>query len=1325
MAFHGNLPHSARQPIMSTKKSFLTILLSVVSMLTMQAQIARLYSTQHGLKTNSCNSVEIDSKGFVWISGYNTLGMFDGTQFHYLPNTDTAGRMLFQNVYCVKEKSDASYWVCTSQGLYTLDARTNTYKLVQPADTMPNQYGHAANDIIDYPKPGYKLITTDGFKVRMLNTATMKEDGPLSDKINAIIQDGFVTQPLIDKHNRLWVSTSREPLVCIDLGRMKRHNIICTPAAQAILGSSTVTRIIETAHGIIIGTSHGLFSYTEKNNTVDHIAAAGNDLSISSIIQTRTGQLLIGSDGRGLWEYTTTGGMPSLTPLYRQASGTDLSYGKVMDMKEDHHGNVIAVFLQKGLVVIPPLNDCFHYHPISPLGNSLNATGITSIAIDSNKNYWVATDGCGIFTTNGMKLATATPINNGLNSHLVQSVVADNHGTIWAGTYGGGVQYLSNGRWTDSGLEALRNEKVMCMQYQPKQDQLIVGTNGNGVYRIMLPGKQVQKIELPFYYNQWISSVLLDTHSNIWIATSNGLICYSYSTGKHQWITVNGMSINNANDIKQDGDNILIACDDGLIVRNAKTGKQTLITEADGLNCKSIRTITVTHDRIWLATRINIASISKKDHSVRNFSSFNGYKIGEFHRGATVRPDSNYILFGGDNGIICFTPELILNRKQKLDHVYFTSIKTPLHTERLDASIAYAHNIHLDHNNSSFIISFACPEIGDPDRIHYDYTLVNHETQWHTDVESQSANYSSLPAGEYTLRVRAYLEDSPDDYIENEINVSVASPWYTSTWAIVVYIFILLTMIYLAWQQAKARKEQKRLLREASERNMIKEAKLKLFTSITHELRSPLTMIESPLKQLMHEDNDSQHQSLYAIMLRNCNRLLDLVKQITDIRKIDSGKLSLKLEEVDYNEYSELVYEQYKDYAMGKNIKFNIENKEEELPLMIDTTHFEKIISNLLSNACKYTPEGGTITATSCIVDNMAQITIANTGSHIDEANIDHLWERFYQCNDEDDKSGSGIGLNLVYELVKLHQGSIKAENLQPDGVRFTLTLPLYNKTVPEETNKATILLVDDDLELSSYLKSQLDSTYNILTAYSGSSAWKSVMANRPDLVITDYRMPDGNGMELCQNIKNHPETDDIPVIMLTGEGDESLKLHSLNICADHYLEKPVDMLLLKSSITQTLRMRAKMLSKVKRIEFNASEETSSTQQEEQQNLSNDEILLKRANEVLTAHLEDPDFSVKQFSEEIGISRAHLARKMKTYYGMTPNAFIRIFRLKRAAALLVNNNAHVNEAAYKTGFSSHPYFTAAFHEYFMMSPKEFANFYSQPENKEALEKLLR
>ena len=584
---------------------------------------------------------------------------------------------------------------------------------------------------------------------------------------------------------------------------------------------------------------------------------------------------------------------------------------------------------------------------------------------------------------------------------------------------------------------------------------------------------------------------------------------------------------------------------------------------------------------------------------------------------------------------------------------------------------------------------------------------------------SHQANYSSRPAGDYVFRVRAYLEDNPTEYTENTIDISVAAPWYASTWAFIAYACFLLIIAYAVYQQMQIRKAQKELIRKSAERDRIKEAKLKLFTSITHELRSPLTMIESPLRQLMHEDSDADHQSLYSTMLRNCNRLLDLVKQITDIRKIDAGQLKLKLEEVDYVEYSEQVYEQFKGIAMVKRINFVIDNQEEELPVMIDPTHFEKVLSNILSNAFKFTSEGGTIKVSSQKEGNNAQLTFFNSGAHIAPNDISHLWERFYQGTSGNDRTGSGIGLNLVYELVKMHQGNIEARNVEPEGVEFVVTLPLnaLPEVVVEDKDRKTVLLVDDDTELSSYVKSQLEKTYNVIIAFSGNAGWKAVLASRPDVVVTDYRMPDGNGMELSNKIKTTPDTAHIPVIMLTGEGDETLKLLSLNNYVDHYLEKPVNIMLLRSAISQVLRVLDNL-----RIKANLKDLMVDSESIESVNV--EEKLFQRINDIIKKHIDNSDFSVMQLSEEVGMSRVHLSRKMKARYGVTTNIFIRIFRLKQAAYMLVYNKMTINEIASKCGFSSHSYFTTSFHEYYAMSPTEFASFYSLPENKDALDKLL-
>ena len=1305
------------------KRTLITSLLLTLGMAGAYAQMARLYTTQHGLKTNIGYSVNIDSRGLVWISGLNSLGIFDGTRFQYQPTTTPDGqRQLFQSVYRTKEQGNGLFWVCSSHGLYLYDAPHSSYRRILLRTEEDSVYGFAVNDIIDYPKPGHKLVTTDGFGIFVLNTETMETDTVLSRTIYELAGNTFALSPVIDRRNRLWLSTMNAPLVCIELGHMARHSFNYTEEAAVTIASSKVSCMVETDDGLLIGTNHGLLIYDRRQNTVRTPKSQTAGLNITSIIQMRDHRVLIGTDGQGIWEARDGNVDGLLTPLNSTSANFEMTYGKVMDIQEDGDGNIIAFFLQKGLVVIPTRNDNFHYHPISPLDNGKNATSITSLAIDADQNYWVGSDGCGVFTTKGMHLATAKPVNTGLNSLLVQDIKIDRHGTVWACSFGGGVQYLKDGRWTDGGwLTGLSKEFAMTMYYNATTDQLLVGTNGNGIFCIDIGTRSFRKLDFSFDYNHWISSLLQDSRQTLWMATSSGLFYSNKQTGRHGEIMQDGTRICNAGAIAADGKDILIACDDGLIIYNTETKKQELIGSKQGLHSLPVRSITTTPTHIWLAARTSIVSVDKKTRQVRNYSSFIGYDIGEFHRNSLVKAGKDYILFGGDNGIICFKPHLIGKSEKKVKHVYFTYLYTPMHTEQLDASISYARKIQLDSNNGSFVINFSAAELGDPDRIHYDYTLEGHEQQWHCDTPTPSASYSSLPAGNYTFRVRAYMEDSPDTWTENSLRIYVAAPWYATGWAFLIYAMMACGIVYLIYQQLMTRKQQQEQLRQTAEQDRMKEAKLRLFTSITHELRSPLTMIESPLKQLMAEDSDSSHQTLYNVMQRNCNRLLDIVKQITDIRKIDSGQLTLKLEEHDYVEYSDQVFEQFKGIATVKGISFVVEHSEEELPMMMDVTHFEKIITNLLSNAFKFTPQGGKVIVRSGIVGSNVELRFYNSGSHLGQEDLNHLWERFFQGDAGNDATGSGIGLNLVYELVKLHHGTIEAKNIEPDGVEFTLHFPYFNLSTTDNTNAhsshSTVMLVDDDTELVNYISGQLEKDFTVICAFSGNTAWKKVLAQRPDVVVTDYRMSDGNGVELCQRIKSNPETDNTPVIMLTGEGDEMLQLHSLNIQVDHYLEKPVNLMMLRSAISQVLRVRETLRNKVRRTEMG--NEMPKPVME-----NADDKLFNRVNETIKKHLDNSDFSVQQLSDEVGISRVHLNRKMKERYGVSPNVFIKSFRLKQAAYLLVKNNVNVSEVAYTVGFSSHSYFTTSFHDYFGMSPKEFVTFYSEEENSEALQKLL-
>lgn len=491
-------------------------------------------------------------------------------------------------------------------------------------------------------------------------------------------------------------------------------------------------------------------------------------------------------------------------------------------------------------------------------------------------------------------------------------------------------------------------------------------------------------------------------------------------------------------------------------------------------------------------------------------------------------------------------------------------------------------------------------------------------------------------------------------------------------------------------------------------------------------------------------------------MMRNCDRLLNLVKQVTDIRQIDSGKLVLQFKEVDFVDYSNNIYNSFAAYATLKQISFIVEHETERVSLWLDPINFEKILTNLLSNAFKFTPNGGKIIVRSRTVDNMIELRFYNSGVTMSDEDISHIFDRFYQASNAKGLHGSGIGLSLVAELTSLHHGDVSSHSVEPDGIEFVLHFPLgkshlredeivpideneenvinqdenvnvnesYDESIDEPNEggeskkKYTLLIVDDDKELCQYVADQLKDEYNIILAHGGHAAWNQVLTTRPDVIVTDIRMPDGDGLELCQRIKSNPETDNIPIIMLTSENGDAVKIRSLKLQVDHFLNKPFNLLMLRGAISQAIHVRENLLKRMTRKDVGMGDYTSVTI------TSADSKLFTRINESISKHLDDSEFGVEQMAEEIGISRVHLNRKMKERYGVSPNNFIKAYRLKQAAYLLVNNNVNISEVAYSVGFSTAAYFSSSFRSYFGMTPKDFVAQYSDNLDDETLKKLL-
>lgn len=1347
------------------------------------AQVPRLYTTLQGLTTSDIRNVDVDHNNIIWISGAKSLECFDGFGFHPVPLVDKkTGTEISSFVNGVVDLKDGRYLVLTNSGLYVYTIKDGALNQVMLSNGHDKNTWYPVKSVTKYNKPGYFLLLTDGWGILVLNEKTLKVDKKETLKFQKAIDEFYYHRIFVDSRNNIWMNSHDNLLYRLDLKNVKKIPFDASPEVLSALALSSIHCIIELKDKIYFGTSRDILVYEYKTNKL-RVVVSGLPAPIGDMAMLDDNSLLVGTDGRGLWQLNSDDVFEEYS---LPSTRVNLDYAKVKCIQRLDDGTFFLGLLQKGLMIVPPKNKFFTYSAISPLQDGINASCITSIAPG-----WVATDGCGMFHVDGQQLHMAVPYNKGINAMLVQDVKVDKRNVAWIGIYGGGVQCSSgDGFVTPSWMSELRNSLIMSLAYDIKSDCLFIGINGYGVYVADLTNKTLKKLPIDsILNNEWISVVSLDDDGVLWIGTASGLYYYNIVTKKGGEFVFRSSRTSTIHCIKTDKKRVYVGTIFGLVVAdkstiNSKDDKDRIYL----LNGERVMAIEQTNTDLWLTTSNSLVRIEKGNLSndldeskIMRLRTFSGVFLGEFHRNSSSVQDSVF-LFGADNGIISFNPSCLKYRNAFLGDIVFSSLVIG------DAAptISIPDEIQLEHNQNSFSITFCVPYYSAPRRIRYEYKLVGYDDTWRNCLEIPQAYYSSLHSGHYTFIVRAYDESNQSTFVEKSIEVRVLPPWYASGWAYLLYFLCFLALVAFIVNIYYQRSREKKLLHIVRQNEKLKEARLDLFTAITHELRSPLTMIVSPLRQLIEsekqtvnndsvvpsdesdnnvgnvketEAKDSKGESrmyLYNIMMRNCNRLLNIVKQVTDIRQIDSGKLVLQFKEVDFVDYSNNIYDSFAAYATLKQISFIVEHETERVSLWLDPINFEKILTNLLSNAFKFTPNGGKIIVRSRTVDNMIELRFYNSGVTMSEDEVSHIFDRFYQGANAGGMQGSGIGLSLVAELTALHHGDVSAHSVEPDGIEFVLHFPLgkahlnkeeiapneeeetgviepdksvavneffdesideYNET-QETKKKHTLLMVDDDKELCQYVADQLKDEYNILLSYGGHAAWNQVLSGRPDVVVTDIRMPDGDGMELCQRIKSNPETDNIPVIMLTSESGDTVRIRSFKLKVDHFLSKPFNLLMLRGAISQAIHVRENLLKRMTRKDVGMGDYTSITI------TSADSKLFARINESISKHLDDSEFGVEQMAEEIGISRVHLNRKMKEHYGVSPNNFIKAYRLKQAAYLLVNNHVNISEVAYSVGFSTAAYFSSSFRSYFGMTPKDFVAQYSDNLDDETLKKLL-
>lgn len=1349
----------------------------------MKAQTGKFYSTDKELSNSLINAVYQDRKGFIWIATENGLNKFDGTRFSIYRHNATDSTSLKNNyVRTLFEDSRGNFWIGCINGLQRYDRATDNFHelFISRKDGRKNPH---ITSIIER-RNGDLWIATSGQGAISLkknsNPASFHIETELTDRIGS----NYLNVIFEDSRQNLWIATEEKGLYRYS---PESKELKSYKAPYHIAGDD-VSAICEDAHGqIFVGTlTKGLFrlSSRQEGNFEPVLYQNRMNLNIRTLIIDTRGKLIIGTDGEGVKEYQPQ--QDIIVDSEINAGPFDFSKSKVHSLIEDKDHNLWLGIFQKGLILVPGISNKFDYYGYKSIhNNTIGSSCVMAIHTDEQATIWIGTDNDGLYAINDQGKQLRHYTHQAGNPQSVPGTILclyeDSNQELWLGSYFDGLARMNKQTGTCQDATSLLQgnlnagkPKVSCI-IEDKNKNLWVGTYGSGLYKINLPTQHVTYYEstrnenddwsinrLP---NDWISYLLEDKEGMIWIGTYKGLAVLNPQTDnfinyKKQNNLLPGYVVYSL--LESSNGEIWAGTSEGLVCLNKDRLTPVLFTTADGLPSDIICGLAEDEKKnIWISTHQGISKLNPPEKKFINYYAGDGLQGNEFTRTAVFKDKRGKIFFGGTNGVTAFYPQDITEIKKEMNvlitgfHVANRPVKKGDKSGNnviTDTAVMDTEQFTLAYNENTFSIDFSVLEFSNPDRISYQYKIKELGDEWiSTQPGTNRVTYSSLKPGKYTFSVQARDHNNFSNI--RTVTIAITPPWYQTWWAKVIWGCLGALLIYALTMYILSRIRHRQEVMRQKHMEQINEAKLQFFINILHEIRTPMTLIISPLEKLLAEH--SEKQPVYLMIYRNAQRILRLINQLMDIRKLDKGQMHLKFRETDIVGFINDLMQTFNYQAQKKNITFTFEKELEgadSLKVWIDLNNFDKVLMNVLSNAFKYTHEGGNIEVSLKTGHNDAyrgalkdyfEIDITDNGIGIDKNKIEQIFERFYQIDNDMTQSnfGTGIGLHLSRSLVELHHGIIKAENREDgQGTRFVIRLPLGSNHLkaeelenPEETgseptisqlpkdsiyeteeeNKTNeyrkpkaktryrVLIVEDDEEIRRYIRSELDSDFRIYECTNGREGLETILKEKPDLVISDVMMPEMDGITLCRKIKQNININHIPIILLTAKSKAEDQIEGLEIGADAYIVKPFNTELLRTTISNLIanreRLRGKLVGeqqveeKITKIEMK----------------SNDEILMSKVMKTINDHLADPTLNVEMLAANVGMSRVHMHRKLKELTNQSARDFIRSIRLKQAANLLREKNLSVSEVAYATGFSNLSHFSNTFRDFYGISPSEY------------------
>ena len=1291
------------------KRFILFSIFCFVQMLTCfsYANSGRLY-TSNDLSSSLIRCIIQDKYGFIWVGTNYGLNRFDGYKFStYLCNPADTTTIQDNDIVKLYPYSKEFLFVATNRGLYKYSYLTNSFQhiVLEKKDEKIR-----VSSLIEDGKHNL-LIGTAGYGAYRLDMTTGKVTRLSRKSANSV--DNFFAMLFFDDEGYLWQANHTKLL------RKYKYNgksikLVSVYEPKDLFGISKLYATDK--KGFFVAHTGGIMRYDYASHSFsrydfDFSAHQGAGY-ISAVTLDKYGNLWLGTSGDGTFKIPHGSRKAYRVELNNQSFIFDNAH--ISDLLIDRDGNQWYGCYMKGLFLSNNDKNVFHPVSLDELGAGMETISSVVGVADGLMLFVVKNHGLYLLDekTGNTKLlqSPAGPIK--VYSDFRKKVYVYGRDGIYEYDWMHQTYRLllpSNGL----SLDDMRVDAAGNIYFTSQGNGLYVWNRKSGkMTQYLMDDKRPHKT----ICNNWISEIRLDSRGWLWCATANGVSCMDTKTGYFDIILsrplLEGKSCYSTLELS-DG-KIAIATEMGLYLYDRKKQQTTPWPHSESIS--GLRIYSLKKDvkgNLWMSTAQGIWCYDSKAKSFFSFEKGNGLLTKEYLAGVVGSTSDGVICYGNSEGLTYFQPSEVKDYNEKTSAIYLSGVL-------LDGKMApfIGDNLSVPSDFKSIVLSFSQLDYQSVGNIVFQYRI--NGGKWISNAAGDNSfNFTGLSYGHYRIEVRTYCNGKYSTY-KKVINLDVLAPWFLTVWAKLLYLFLILGLTAAAIIVFLRKKKRD-----------MEEAKMQFLINATHDIRSPLTLIMEPLKKLKERlGNAEEYQADIDTIDRNAQRLLTLVNQILDKRRLDKHQMNLSCRETNLVEFSQGLVSLFTYNANLRGINIRLEMPETPVNAWIDRNKLDKAIANLLSNAFKYTPNGGEIIFRIEKQDKKVLLYVIDSGKGLgknDDAKT--LFERFYQGKNSADMhlGGSGIGLNLCRSIVRLHGGDVTARNREDgtSGACFIIELPLGKEHLKDSqinsdyvvngkkqqrgaaSRNSKILLVDDDIEICRYLKSELSDWYRFVICNNGKEALKQLLSGDFDLVVSDVVMPEMDGITLLRNIKGNANISHVPVIMLTSKSEISDRLEGIKLGADAYLAKPFSLeelhLTIDNLIDNVRRLKGKFSGALKQDD----------KVEKVEVKGYDEELMERIMKVVNENLSDSDFNVEKMCDEVGVSRTQLHRKLKEMTGVPTSEFLRNIRLNEAARLIREHKINITQVSYMVGFANNSHFSTAFKKYFGMSPTEYAAKYTE------------